>query len=505
MSTKPLPLAYYVALLIFIFALLLPTQKILGDPDSYLHVAVGNWILSNGMIPSVDPFSFVMKGQPWVAHEWLSQVLMAAVHDLLGWYGIMLITSFAFASTLFIQYRFLSRHLETIQTVAFVIISASGLMTHLLGRPHVLVWPLMALWLSALLTASEQGRRPPWWLLLIMALWVNMHASFILGLVLFCFVALDAVLRNPKLWGSWTFFGLVSVVVCAANPYGWDVLFFPFDLKSLNFLPEIVEWASPDLREFSLLIVSLILIAFYVGLKRIQIPLVYVPLMIALIYQASNHSRYVSIAVLLLPFLLRAGSKQRQAAVKPTQEFLEVFKSMSAIWILGALTLIVVFLPFIKEYRPGHAYTPKIAVDVLVDTPLSGNGINLYEYGGYLIYRGLPVFVDGRADLYHDQHLRKYFAATASKDASEIRAVLDKFNINWSLFPKESLINNFFEQEPGWKKFHEDDLAIIYVRSDTSSPTIPSDPLSPGCSGLRSMDCLQLNSNNIREESEVSS
>lgn len=469
MSIKQFPSAYYAALLIFVIALLLPTARTLGDPDSYLHVAVGRWILANGMIPSVDPFSFVMKGQPWVAHEWLSQVLMATVHDLVGWYGVMLMTSLAFAATIFIQYRFLSRHLETIQTCAFVIISASGLMTHFLGRPHVLVWPLMALWLSALLTASEEGRRPPWWLLLVMVLWVNMHGSFILGLVLFCFVALDAVLRNRALWALWMLFGLLSVLACAINPYGWDVLFFPFELKSLDLLTEIVEWAKPGLRAISSLVACLILIVFYVALRRIRIPLVYLPLMIALVYQASNHSRHVSIAVLLLPFLLRAGSKQRHITSESSQRSSQVSMNLRLIWMPATAALVAIILPFMREYRPNHSYTPKAAVDVLVETRLAGNGINLYAYGGYMIYRGLPVFIDGRADLYQDKYLKKYFTATESKDASEVREVLNEFDIQWSLFPKKGYINQFFERDPAWKKFHEDDQAVIYVRIDPES------------------------------------
>jgi hypothetical protein len=50
---------------------------LLGDPDSHWHIAVGNWILAHGTVPTVDSFSFTFAGQPWIAKEWLSQVLLA--------------------------------------------------------------------------------------------------------------------------------------------------------------------------------------------------------------------------------------------------------------------------------------------------------------------------------------------------------------------------------------------------------------------------------------------
>src|SRR6478736_4853269 len=50
---------------------------LLADPDSHWHIAVGNWMLAHGAVPTVDPFSFTFAGQPWIAKEWLSQLLMA--------------------------------------------------------------------------------------------------------------------------------------------------------------------------------------------------------------------------------------------------------------------------------------------------------------------------------------------------------------------------------------------------------------------------------------------
>jgi hypothetical protein len=45
--------------------------RLLNDPDSYSHIAVGRWILEHGALPTSDPFSFSKHGAHWIPFEWL--------------------------------------------------------------------------------------------------------------------------------------------------------------------------------------------------------------------------------------------------------------------------------------------------------------------------------------------------------------------------------------------------------------------------------------------------
>ena len=77
-----------------VYALLLTLGlKLLNDPDSYSHIAVGRWILAHGTMPASDPFSFSMHGAPWIAFEWLSEVIYAAVYALSGWAGVVVLAA----------------------------------------------------------------------------------------------------------------------------------------------------------------------------------------------------------------------------------------------------------------------------------------------------------------------------------------------------------------------------------------------------------------------------
>src|SRR5258708_28284298 len=66
---------------------------LLNDPDTYLHIAAGNWMLAHAALPSEDPFSHTMPGASWISSEWLAQIVLAAVYDGFGWCGIILVAA----------------------------------------------------------------------------------------------------------------------------------------------------------------------------------------------------------------------------------------------------------------------------------------------------------------------------------------------------------------------------------------------------------------------------
>ena len=83
---------------LFVFALVIPfalgtADRIFGDGDVSWHIAAGQWMISHGKVPFTDPFSFSAAGRPWIAHEWLSEVVMGAAYNLAGWGGIAALVS----------------------------------------------------------------------------------------------------------------------------------------------------------------------------------------------------------------------------------------------------------------------------------------------------------------------------------------------------------------------------------------------------------------------------
>ena len=133
----------------------------LNDGDTWTHVATGQWILAHGAIPRVDPFSYTFAGQPWTAHEWLSEVVMALAYRAAGWSGVALLTGAAAATAIFVMARRAARDLSGVALLVLVALAALLVAPSLLARPHILALPLLALWADALFAAREADRAPP--------------------------------------------------------------------------------------------------------------------------------------------------------------------------------------------------------------------------------------------------------------------------------------------------------------------------------------------------------
>src|ERR1044072_9756427 len=75
---------------VFAFAFFLASRP-LTDGDFWWHLKTGEYILRNFSIPRVDFYSFTTPGKPWVAHEWLSEVIFYLVYSRAGFNTLILI------------------------------------------------------------------------------------------------------------------------------------------------------------------------------------------------------------------------------------------------------------------------------------------------------------------------------------------------------------------------------------------------------------------------------
>src|SRR5689334_2145790 len=166
---------------------------LLGDPDSQWHIAIGHWMLAHRTVPDVDTFSFTFAGEPWIAKEWLSQLLLALAYDGLGWAGVVALGAGAVAASLALLLRLLLRDLKPLPALVFTVAAIVMMAPHFLARPHVLAFPFMLLWVAGLIRAVEERRAPDPLLLLAMLLWANLHGGFTLGLLLAGAFGLEAL------------------------------------------------------------------------------------------------------------------------------------------------------------------------------------------------------------------------------------------------------------------------------------------------------------------------
>ena len=86
-------------------------EKMLGDPDIWWHIRTGQWIWDQGAFPTTDPFSHTFAGRPWIAKEWLSQIVFFTGFSVAGWNGVSLISAAAMGLAAAALYKAMSDHL----------------------------------------------------------------------------------------------------------------------------------------------------------------------------------------------------------------------------------------------------------------------------------------------------------------------------------------------------------------------------------------------------------
>ncbi|MEZ4483960.1 MAG: hypothetical protein R2864_04985 [Syntrophotaleaceae bacterium] len=77
-------------LIAFVTLVIFDGGKALMDGDTFWHIKAGSTMLDQGRLLSQDIFSHTANGIPWTAHEWLTEVIMAALHRFGGLQGVAL-------------------------------------------------------------------------------------------------------------------------------------------------------------------------------------------------------------------------------------------------------------------------------------------------------------------------------------------------------------------------------------------------------------------------------
>lgn len=207
--------------------------RVLRDPDTYWHIAVGRWIIAHCAVPNTDVFSFTMPGAPWTTPEWLSEVLIAEIHEHFGWAGLVAITALCIAGALALLLRELLRSLPAIYAMIATALAWDFAQLHLLARPHMFTLPILVVWVAALVRARSGERAPSLWLIPLTALWANLHGSFMFGLALLLFLGAEAILRpGARLFEArrWGVFTLLAVASAFLTPNGLAGFVEPFRL-----------------------------------------------------------------------------------------------------------------------------------------------------------------------------------------------------------------------------------------------------------------------------------
>jgi hypothetical protein len=442
------------------------------DPDVWWHLKTGQYIAEHKSVPHADPFSYTRAGQPWVAHEWLTDFLLYELQCATGWGGLILTFAAILCAAFFLLYL---RCGPNPYVVGLATLCAAGATMPVWGvRPQVLSLLLTSLWLL-ILERSERNPKLLWWTLPLTLLWVNLHAGFALGLGLSAlFLAGEWIEHKlgrsqhttPRLRTA-AFVLLLDGLLVPLNPNGLQMFSYPIEtLRSKAMQNYIAEWASPNFHHAEYWPFLLIVLATFaaLGWSRIGVRLRDLLLLLVSLYAGLCSIRMTPWFVLIaVPVVCaRLGDWPRRHS-QPTQS------SLSRLTLNGAIALAMAIFAAIhisqviqRQPQAETQHFPVRAVAFLQSQSPSRRIFNHYDWGGYLIWKLYPstrVFIDGRADVY-GQDLLDQFADTYQLKR-DWRETLQRWNIDTVLVPPDSALATGLRSSPGWRVAYEDSQAVV--------------------------------------------
>jgi len=471
--------------LVLFAAILAMSLGPLADPDFWWHLRAGQWMVEHRLILHQDIFSFTRAGQPWIAHEWLAEVIFYLLYRL-GGTGL-LVLFFALLITAVFALLYLRSDGKP-YLAGFALVLGFLATAPLLGvRPQMFTFLLGNLYWYLLERYRREGK---WqWLVplpLLMVLWVNLHGGYALGVFLIGVFGLEAVVecwrrrqeqeayryRRQVAWLGIAL--LTSTLAVMLNPNGARMYRYPFEtLGSPTMQTYIQEWFSPDFhlsywQPLAILLIATSLIALF---SSPRLSLANALLLAFFCYAALRSGRHVQFFVLAAVPVLSAGGEQICQKYFPrlaTRS--EARRGQNA---LAVALAVVLGLALAGRYRmvlrqqeiSEREKFPVEALAWLEQHQPSPNLYNTYDWGGYLIWRLYPqyrVFIDGRADLYGDAFIEEFLSIYRAQAGWEKQ--LEHYEVRTVLIQPSALLAQALQQSDAWTKAYEDEIAVIFIR-----------------------------------------
>ena len=416
-------------------------------------------IVASGEIPSVDQYSAVAAGRPYLAHEWLSGLIFLGIFKLGGGEALTVFRTLIMLAILLLLWFSLEKRARSfVLTALLLALAAYIILERLFVRPHAFTLLFLCVWVFALERWRRQ-RRLRYLIILVplQILWANLHGGYIIALVLGVMMTGSAAFlvmfpswsKDESYDGSDVLKLAVLTAACLAaslvNPHGLRLLEFSLNLGlASDYIKQFIyEWGSPlsgkyMRRAYGFDVALSIFILMWSGLALTlkRRPLLDVVFALLATVMTAQAIRFVSfIGILGFPITVRAWLTVADTHAKSLLVQRRPLLEASLFALIFASTLVYGFpLDKVNHRRIDWGFgggIPFTTLNFMAEQGLEGTIFNDYIDGAYLQYhlapRILPV-MDSRIDVYGSELAHEYFS---SRDNPEkFFQYLNKYNVS---------------------------------------------------------------------------
>ncbi|MBW8722461.1 MAG: hypothetical protein JF626_11510, partial [Polaromonas sp.] len=451
------------ALVLGVLAVLVLNVVPTANNDIWLLMKVGELIVDTGHIPQTLLFPFTaVRDNHFNAHEWLASVIFHGFDRAFGADRLMWVIA-PFALLQFALCVLLTRR-QSRSLGAALLLSLLAMLcanSRFVLRPELFALVFLVCLLLVLDRYRRGGRRTTLlWTLPIAVLWANSHGSFLLGPVAAGLFALGEALTvahsstgpmTARLRAGWrvgvpyALAGLAMTAACMANPFGWHLLAFPFQLQQSvatrmlvkEWLPTFAPLVMHERPFWIFVVIAAAAVALITALRR-HLRATEALLFLFFLALALDRSRHFVwfgfVAATVCARLLGQVTFERRHEMR--------LRLAAALFSLVALCVSAVvgnaaYATF--NYAPSNNLGPAL-VRELSNPAVKGPVLTSYELGAEVIYRWWPRLqpsIDSRIDSYGDDYA--LFHVRLLRDEKLLDLFLDGNRVNEMLLLRRDL------------------------------------------------------------------
>jgi hypothetical protein len=446
--------------------------RYVNDPDVWLHMRTGQWILQHHGVPHTDSFSRFGAGRPWAAYSWLFNVLVFECFRRLGIAGILAYaTGMVLAITAALYH--LVRRLQPDSSLGVLLTLVAGLSLMRVYTPRSWLFSILffVLQLDILMDARRTGRtRQLLWLPVVYALWANVHIQFFDGLVVLGLAVGEAILsrwwtsartRLSALWVS--SICLACVLATLANPYGWNIYKIGFHAATQPAIFDLIsEYASLPFRspaDYSMLFLALAAAAAIGWSRRLQLFETALLVFAAIVSFRSERDMWVMI--LSATAILAQSMVTREKSRRPLAAF-SMPITMAALALILFLGVRAMHLRNAQLRGVLAEHMPVQAVEVIQQNGYRGPLYNTFGWGDYLIWElRMPVSIDGRTDLNGDERLERFYSTWNGQPGWDSDP--DLASAGLVIGPITAPLTQLLRLDPRFQLAYQDKVAAVFI------------------------------------------
>lgn len=422
-----------------------------ADPDVFWHLKVGEWIVENHAVPETDIYSWMAYGRPWIAHEWLWEAVMYLVYGKMGVAGLWALVLVSGAATGLL----IRSGVKGTGQVASVAGGAAPLLLvgWLKPWPQAGVYALFSAYLYLSLR-GRWGRREIVSIAAVGLIWANIHSSAVMLPFLLLAEAGWRVIAKEKGVKPLLFASAASALTTLINPHGPWLWFYVIkeSIFTEGYRAYIVEWmpfyfGSTEMAASFFICAAVLFFSAHRGKIRSL--------------EFSRAAGFWALALLsriYMPYaVLSTAALLGTLKVEFSKNFI---KKLAVIVVLAVgVALWARGIPPDLDTAAEKSRFPVTAVGFLQDQHYK-RVFNDYGFGGYLIWKGVPVYIDGRAELYKYKGIfREYMGLP---EAGGISRYVAGTGADAALVLNNSLLDHALGESPRWRLIYRDETAAVY-------------------------------------------